>query len=63
MIGQLVAVGSLLPFIIIIIIHASSLNLCMCPPLAKRDLHMKPRKFNSTQKEFGEAISPYLAIY
>jgi hypothetical protein len=33
MIGELVAVGSLLPFIIII------LNLCMCPPLAKRFAH------------------------
>jgi hypothetical protein len=61
MIGELMAVGSLLPFIIIII-HPSSLNLCMCPPLAKRDLHMKPSKFNCIQKEFGEAISPYLAI-
>jgi hypothetical protein len=41
MIGELVAVGSLLPFFIIIIIfiHPSSLNLCMFPPLAKRFAH------------------------
>lgn len=60
MIGELVAVGSLLPFIFIII-HPSSLNLCVHH--WQRDLHMKPSKLNCTQKEFGEAISPYLAIY